>query len=168
MFFVFCSPSFFLISCGYSPVATITLPNNVSSILVAPPDVSRTSEPELSRWLASGLVRELARRGIAASSLGRAEARLTCTVIHLEGGGVPLVDPGARTLVGQDLLLRLELRLATEAGQTLWRSGLLEARQPWIRVPASGAADLASRHQTIRALSERAARSAVEALASGF
>jgi len=140
----------------------------VTSVLVAPPNVSRTDSPSLAPSLAAGLVRELARRGVAASTLGRAEARLTCTVVHLEGDGVPLVDPASRTLVEQELVLRLELRLATAAGQTLWRSGLVEARQPWIRNQTSGAADLASRGQTIRALSDRAARAAVEALASGL
>lgn len=156
------------LSCGYRPVARISLPGDVTSVLVIPADVTRTDEPALGPMLTSELTRQLSRRGVAAAAVGTAQARLSARVISLEPGGVPLVVAAKRSLAGQELVLRLELRLATSAGETLWRSGLLEARQLRVRDTASAASDQASRQQTIRAVASTAAREAVEALASGL
>ena len=149
-------------------MASPTFPGQVTSVLVAPPDVSQIDTPALGHMLSSELVRQLSKRGVAVSTVGAAQARLSCTVVSLGSGQVPLVKPSTLSLAGQELVLRLDLRLTSANGDTLWRSGLLEVRRLRARVAASSVSDQAARQQAVRALASAAAQEAVEALASGL
>ena len=158
-------------ACGYRPVATAPLPGGVRSVLVELAQVGRAAEPALAPLLASELVGQLSRRGVAAFTLRKsnAEAHLRCRVVSLGQGIVPVVNPELRTLAADDLVLRWELHLVRAAdGETLWRSGLLEVSQLQPRNSESAAADQAVRAEVIRRLAAQGASVAVEGMVTGL
>jgi len=150
--------------CGYHP-ARATLPGGHTSVRVIQPNPGAVGEPDLARMFAAELCRELARAGIQASTAGEASTALTTRLIGLQGLS-PVLAPGP-VVAARRLQLRLEVALRTRGGQTLWRSGLLEAEQLWTLSPGDALASEAAREDALRRLASRGARQAVELLLLG-
>ena len=148
--------------CGYHPAGR-TLPGGARSVRVELPDPSRVDEPELPPLLAAALCRELARAGVAASTVGRADAVLRTRIVELAGLR-PVVGPSSR-VTASDLVLRLELSLE-RAGRALWRSGLVEVEAIWPVTGADPPRAEASRRATLERLSAEAARRVATLLVS--
>lgn len=127
---------------------------------VEQPDPSRTHEPALSAMLTAELCRQLSRAGIAASTVGRAEAVLRTRLVRLDARD-PMIS-GDRAMAAQRLQLRLEAALFDAGdGRTLWRSGLLEVEALWPMPPTDPLRAEAARRDALARLAAEAARRAV-------
>lgn len=149
-------------ACGYRPL-TGTLPGGGRTVRVVQPDPSRTDEPGLPAMLTAELCRQLSRAGIAASTVGRAQAVLHTKILRLDARD-PMLS-GARSVTAQRLQLRLELALFDAGEQrALWRSGLLEVEAAWPMVPVDPLRTEAARRNTLERLAAEAARRAVTSM----
>ena len=154
-------------ACGYRPVTGGRMPHDVRSVRLLQPRPDAVDEPQLSRSLVAEVTRQLALRGVRASSAGPAEALLRVRVLALTPAAA-MISPGRHVVSARQLNLRVELWLRrARGGQTLWRSGIIEARTTWPLGQDSLASESA-RRQALGQLAADAARQGVELMTSGF
>lgn len=153
------------LACGYRPVLTNT-PAGVRSIRVLQPSPGPSAEPRLSQLLAAALVRELARRGVQASTAGVAEAQLQTRILGLEASR-RVIAPARGRVAARDLQLRIECRLH-RGGETLWRSGLVQQERTWPLHSTRAESSETARQMLLGRLAALAATQCVELMLSGL
>ena len=153
-------------ACGYQLAGSGRLPKGIRRVFVAEP-VNRTSDARLISVFSNELKSELTSRQVQLSnSPNEADGILRSEIVSISDATI--ATRGETTALEKRLIIRMDVELETQDGQTLWMGKKISADEAYTVINGNDIATDNNRRIAIDELSKRLAEDIYQRLTADF
>ena len=154
------------VGCGYRLSGTGRLPKGIQRLFVAEP-VNRTSESRLISIISNNIKSELISRQVQlVNTPDDADGLLLSEIVSISD--MTIARRGETMALEKRLIIRLDLNLEQQNGQTLWIGKNISANEPYTVINGDDIATDGNRQIAINELSKRLAEDIYNRLTADF